>query len=161
MEQLTIRKATLDDLDILLGFEQAVIAAERPFDITIKSGDVRYYDLEGLISAPHVEIVVAESGSEIIGSGYARIESSEPYLKHLQHAYLGFMYVVPGHRGKGVNKKIIEALEQWSISQDVTEMRLEVYINNLAAIKAYEKSGFTGHMLEMRVDLSEKEEYVQ
>ena len=66
------------------------------------------------------------------------------------------MYVVPEHRGKGVNRKIVEALEQWSISKGVLEMRLEVYTNNVAAIKAYEKAGFTGHMLEMRMALSEK-----
>ena len=27
---------------------------------------------------------------------------------------LGFMYVDPKHRGKGVNKKIIEALQAWA-----------------------------------------------
>jgi ribosomal protein S18 acetylase RimI-like enzyme len=29
-------------------------------------------------------------------------------------------------------------------------MRLDVYENNIAAIKAYEKAGFTKHMVEMR-----------
>ena len=38
-----------------------MIVAERPFDETIRtSGEVRYYDLEELIAAPNVEIVVAE-----------------------------------------------------------------------------------------------------
>jgi GNAT superfamily N-acetyltransferase len=63
------------------------------------------------------------------------------------------MYVVPEYRGKGVNRKIIEVLKQWSVSQNVTEVRLEVYIKNLAAIKAYEKAGFTPHMMEMRMGL--------
>lgn len=156
MDQITIRPAALADLDTLLLFEQALIDAERPMDPTIKSGDVRYYDLEGLISAPHVEIVVAEHGSEIIGCGYARIEDSKPYLTHLQHAYLAFMYVVSEHRGKGVNGKIIETLEQWSIRHGITEMRLEVYTNNPAAIRAYEKVGFAADILEMRLRLSEK-----
>ena len=35
-----VRKATLDDLPTLLLFEQGVIEAERPFDPTIKSGDI-------------------------------------------------------------------------------------------------------------------------
>lgn len=153
MDQVTTRPSTLADLDTLLQFEQALIDAERPMDPTIKSGDVRYYDLEGLISAPNVEIVVAENGSEIVGCGYARIEDSKPYLKHRQHAYLGFMYVVPEHRGKGVNGKIIETLEQWSIEQGITVMLLEVYTNNPAAVKAYEKVGFAPNILEMKLDL--------
>ena len=151
MEQIIVRQANLDDLELLLAFEQAMIEAERPFDETIRSGDdVRYYDLEGLISSAEAEVLVAELGSEIIGSGYARIEVSDAYLSHGKHSYLGFMYVVPEHRGKGVNKMIIEALESWSQSQGVTEMRLEVYAGNSAAIKAYEKSGYDALILTMR-----------
>ncbi len=151
MEEIVIRKATLNDLETLLLFEQGVINAERPFDSTLKTEPTHYYDIKEMINASHVEIVVAEIRSEIIGSGYARIESAKPYLKHQKHAYLGFMYVVPDYRGKGVIQKIIEALKQWAISQNITEMRLEVYQNNLAAIKAYEKIGFTKHMIQMRM----------
>lgn len=147
---MLIRQASLDDLPTLLSFEQGVISAERPFDPTLKDGDIRYYDLEALIAAPHVELLVAELDSELIGCGYARIETSEPFLQHSQHAYVGFMYVEPAHRGKGVGGKIIDALKQWSLEQDVIEMRLEVYDDNLAAIRAYEKAGFQRHMLEMR-----------
>jgi len=151
MEEIVIRKATLNDLETLLLFEQGVINAERPFDSTLKTEPTHYYDIKEMINASHVEIVVAEIRSERIGSGYARIESAKPYLKHKKHAYLGFMYVVPEQRGKGVVQKIIEALKQWSVSQNITEMRLEVYQNNLAAIKAYEKIGFTKHMIQMRM----------
>jgi GNAT superfamily N-acetyltransferase len=153
MDQLIIRKATLKDLGTLLRLEQGVINAERPFDGTLKDDLIHYYDIEEMIAASSVEIVVAELDKEIIGSGYARIENAKPYLKHQNHAYLGFMYVDPGHRGNGVNKKIIEALKQWAISQNVTEIRLDVYNNNLSAIKAYEKAGFTKHMIEMRMSL--------
>src|SRR5688572_10135103 len=108
MDRLIIRPASVDDINVLLTFEKAIIEAERPFDATIRTGaDVHYYDLQALISSPDVEVIVAQSGSEIIASGYARIEASEKYLKHSRHSYLGFMYVVPEHRGKGVNKKII------------------------------------------------------
>ena len=124
MEQVIIRKATLNDLDILLVFEQGVINTERPFDPTLKKEHTNYYDIEKLITASDVEIVVAELGGEIIGSGYARIENAKPYLQHLQHAYLGFMYVVPTHRGKGINKMIMEVLETWSKAQNITELRL-------------------------------------
>lgn len=144
----------MPDLDTLLSFEQALIDFERPVDGTIKGGDIHYYDLEKMISAASVEIVVAESAGEIIGCGYASIEESKPYLTHRQHSYLGFMYVVPEHRGKGVNRQIIDKLKRWSISNGVTQMRLEVFAGNPAAIKAYEKVGFAARLLEMtaRVD---------
>jgi len=157
MNDLIIRSADITELDILLAFEQAVIEAERPFDSTIRSGpDVRYYDLEGLIASPDAEVVVAEIDSEIIGSGYAAIKPSEGYLKHSKHSYLGFMYVVPEHRGKGVIKRIIETLEAWSLSKGVTELQLEVYVENTGAIRAYEKSGYGPLIVTMRRELSEK-----
>ena len=153
MEQITTRKALLSDLEILLSFEQGIIEAERPFDSTLKEGEIHYYDIALMITVPHVEVIVAEINGELIGSAYARIEDSKIYLKHPKHVYLGFMYVKPEYRGKGVNKIIIEALKQWTISQGVTEMRLEVYNENLPAIKAYEKAGFTPNLLEMRIGL--------
>ena len=135
-------------------FEQAIIEAERPFDSTIRTeGEVRYYDLADLISSPDAEVVVAEVDSQIVASGYARIESSETYLKHDEHSYLGFMYVVPEHRGKGINGMIVYELEAWSRSRGVTEMQLEVYAANAAAIKAYEKAGYEPLILTMRKGL--------
>jgi len=44
---------------------------------------------------------------------------------------------------------ILEA--ERAFSRGVTEMRLEVYRDNLAAIKAYEKAGFSELLIEMRL----------
>ncbi|MDR6563322.1 MULTISPECIES: GNAT family N-acetyltransferase [unclassified Arcicella] len=153
MNHIIIRKATFDDLETLYRFEQGVIEAERPFDKTLKNGLIHYYDLEGMITASHIELLVADLEGELIGSGYARIEDAKPYLQHPKHGYLGFMYVDPNHRGKGVNMKIIQALKEWARSQNISELRLDVYHDNISAIKAYEKIGFSKHMIEMRLGL--------
>jgi len=153
MKPITIRKAAFSDLETLLIFEQGVINAERPFDSTLKTGHTHYYDIEKMISATDVELVVAELDHELIGCGYARIENTKPYLQHTHHAYLGFMYVVPAYRGKGINKMIMDVLAAWSTSQQISELRLDVYQNNEAAIKAYERSGFIKHMVAMKKGL--------
>ncbi|WP_295793221.1 GNAT family N-acetyltransferase [Mucilaginibacter sp.] len=153
MEHVITRKAQLSDLDTLLTFEQGIISAERPFDSTLKDGEIHYYDLGQMITAPDVEVIVAELDGEVIGSGYARIMIPKSYLKHSRYCYLGFMYTKPEHRGKGVNNKVLEALKAWALSQDIRELRLEVYHENQPALKAYEKAGFKGHLLEMRLGL--------
>ena len=156
MNEISIRKALPDDLDQLLIFEQDLIKTERPFDPAIKADPVNYYDLKTMLAASHIEVVVAETDNKIIASGYARIERSKPFLKHEKHAYLGFMYVLPEYRGKGLNKKIIDALKTWAALQNINEFRLDVYYDNASAIKAYEKIGFSKYSLEMRLNLLDK-----
>lgn len=151
MHEITIRKAALSDLETLLEFEQGVIEAERNIDSTLKSEKIYYYDLKMMIESPKVEFAVAELNNTVIGSGYARIEISKPRYNYERYVLLGFMYVVPGYRGKGVNKKIIEYLIEWAQSQKITELRLEVYAENTSAIKAYVKLGFTNDVIEMRL----------
>ncbi|RYD91493.1 MAG: GNAT family N-acetyltransferase [Sphingobacteriales bacterium] len=148
-----IRKATLNDKPTLLQFEQGVVEAERPFTPEMKAGEQQYYDLDRLLTSPDAYLVVADLNGELIASGYARIDQSKPYLKHAEEAYLGFMYVLPQHRGKGVNRLVIDGLKRWALSRKVTELRLEVYSENAPAIKAYEKFGFTPYLLQMRMGL--------
>ena len=150
MNEIIIREATAADLPALYRFEQGVINAERSFIERLKKGEVHYYDIVHMIGAPNIFLAVAEKNGELIGSGYARIEEAKHYLDHPKHAYLGFMYVEPAFRGQGINYKIIDALLQWASSQGITESVLEVYYDNLPAIKAYEKAGFSKHMITMR-----------
>jgi GNAT superfamily N-acetyltransferase len=152
-KKVIIRKAVENDLDTLLRFEQGVVTTELSFDPTLKRGPNHYYDLKQMINDPCVQLVVAECEGELIGCGYARVEKAKPYLKHDLHAYLGFMYVDPAWRGKNINQMIIESLGQWSVSKGITELRLEVYYDNLPAIKAYEKAGFSKLMIQMRMNM--------
>lgn len=145
-----IRISTLDDLPTLLTFEQGVINAERPFNPTIKDGAIHYYSIPDLINNTDSEIYVVELNKNIVACGYALIKPDRHYLKHEKQGYLGFMFVDNNYRGKGLNKQIIETLLKWCKSRDVFEIKLDVYNDNIAAIKAYEKAGFEKHMINMR-----------
>lgn len=148
-----VREATLQDIPLLLQFEQGVITAERPFDSTLKEDPIEYYDLPLLISSPDSHLLVVELGGKPVASGYARIEVSQSYNRHTHHAYLGFMYTEPEHRGKGFNQLILQALTHWSRARGITELRLEVYQDNQSAIHSYEKAGFSKHMIKMRMGI--------
>ncbi|NIF03932.1 GNAT family N-acetyltransferase [Chryseobacterium sp. Tr-659] len=146
------REATEQDLKILLEFEQGIVSAERPFNTTLIDGEIHYYDLSHFIQSPDAILIVAEENNEIIGSGYALIKKSEKdYYTFETYAYLGFMYVKPEYRGKGINKVITDELISWAKSRDISEIRLDVYAENESAVKAYEKAGFEPHLLTMRL----------
>ena len=152
MKDFLVRPATMSDLDVLLGFEQGVIKAERPFDPTLAADPISYYDLKKLIESEDAQVLVVTNGDEIIASGYARIMAARHYLDHELYSYMGFMYTSPDFRGKGINKIIIDALKKWSAAKGLKEIRLTVYDENIDAIRAYEKVGFKKYIIEMRLE---------
>ena len=152
LTDFTLREATHDDLPILLQFEQELIKAERPFDVTIQEDPVSYYDIEQMIPDDDSYVVVVEHDGKIVASGYAQTRKARHYLDHEYYSYLGFMFTLPEFRGKGLNAMIIQALKDWSDQKGLSEMRLTVYDENYPAINAYEKVGFKKHIIEMRLE---------
>jgi GNAT superfamily N-acetyltransferase len=150
---LIVREAKIKELATLLEFERGIVAAERPLTWTLKDGEIHYYDLAKLIESPLALALVAELEGELIGSGYALEKEAKDYEKNPRYAYLGFMYVRPEHRGKGVNQKILDRLLDWAKERGLVEARLEVYNENQPAVRAYEKAGFTANLVEMRMQL--------
>ena len=154
-EEILIRPAVDTDMHVLLGMEQGVITAERPFDPTIKDEQVHYYDLHGLLKNPRALVLVATYKKQIVSCGYALEKEGRSYLNHDLYAYLGFMFTIPEYRGKGINAMVIQKLKEWAYSEGLNEVRLTVYCDNAPAIRAYEKVGFKRHMIEMRLPKEE------
>ena len=152
MTEVKIKMAQEKDLPLLLTFEQGVVTEERPFNAGINEKNVRYYDLNDLLTSEQAALLVAEHQGRIVGSGYAQLRQSKDYLNHDRHAYLGFMYVLPKYRGQGINKKIINALMDWSQAKGVKDFYLDVYAGNEPAIRAYEKIGFEPSLIEMKLN---------
>ena len=152
-KNITIRPAANTDLPKLAEFLQTLVDAERPFDPTLKEGEIFYYDIQELIVDKATEIMVVESNNEIIGSGYAQIRPAKPYEKHEVFGYLGFMFVSPEFRGQGISGLLLTALKKWILDQGITEVRLQVYDENEAAVRAYEKAGFKKIVTTMRCDI--------
>ncbi len=151
---MNTREATEQDLKVLLEFEQGIVTAERPFNSTLIDGEIHYYDLLKLIQAEDAFVIIAEENDEIVASGYARIkEPDNNYSNFDRYAYLGFMYVKPEHRGKGINKLILDELMRWAKSKNISEVRLDVYSQNESAVKAYEKAGFESLLTTMRMKI--------
>lgn len=151
---LEIRAAIETEIETLLDFEKGIIEAERPFDNSLKKGEIHYYDLLDLIKSKKAEVLVALIDNEIVGSGYAKILKANLYQKYNEYAYLGFMYVKPTVRGQGINRKIVNRLIDWAHQRNLTEVRLEVYDENTIAKNAYLKAGFKPNLLEMRLEIA-------
>jgi GNAT superfamily N-acetyltransferase len=153
MNNIVIRAAVQSNLPILKGFEQGIIATERPLNDSLKTDDICYYDIGALIDADNSVVMVADDNGQVVGSGYARIKESKAHLVHDLHAYLGFMYVAPSHRGRGINQLIIQSLINWGKSQGMQNFDLDAYAQNHSAIRAYQKLGFNSSLIEMKLSI--------
>ena len=153
MTKISIRTAHLNDLEILLEFEQGVITAERPLDPFLAPGEISYYNIPELISNKDIHLIVAVSNNELVASGYLRIEASKHYHKNPKHGYIGFIFVKPSFRGKRISNLILESLKNRALEKDLKELRLDVYSNNFGAIKSYERFGFTKSLVNMKMDI--------
>jgi ribosomal protein S18 acetylase RimI-like enzyme len=155
MKEIFTRKATKEDIATLRKFEQGVIGAERSFTTLFKPDPIHYYDLQAMISDPEIHFLIAELDGFPVACGYARFEKTKHFYAAETQAYLGMMYVVPEHRGKGINSLIMNALKEIVKQRGVRELCLEVYASNFSAIKAYEKAGFKNYIRQMRMSLPE------
>lgn len=153
--KVSVRSATRHDLPTLLDFEQGIIEAERPYDHTLSPDPISYYDIGALIASPDAEVAVIEIDGDLVGSGYAKKRRSLDYVDHEYHAFLGFMYVRPEHRGKGLNKTLLNHLLDWAKLNGLPDVHLTVYPGNESALRAYEKSGFSQYLTEMRLNLDD------
>ena len=150
---MKVRPAKEEEIQVLLNFEQKLIEFEKPFDPTLKDGNISYYNILSKIKNKDSLVLVVEYNNEIIGSGFGDIIRAKPFLKHEYFTSLGFFYVKDEYRSKGVNKLIIKELIKWSKKRGVSEMILNVYDENTNAKAAYLKYGFKPNLLEMRMEI--------
>lgn len=145
MTDVILREANKDDLSTLLLFEQALIEAEKPLDEFLGDGNLKYYDIEGIIVAVHE--------CKLIASGYVRKEENKIYHKNPKHGYIGFIFVESSFRGKKISTKILGELKRWASKEELKELRLDVYNTNIPALKSYESFGFKKSLVNMRMNI--------
>lgn len=146
---MNVREATHDDIDILNRFQKDLIEYERPMAAPLKD-DAMYYDIGELIEDEKSVVVVIDQDSKPVASGYGQIRKNSNYFVDEFYGYIGFMFVEPELRGKGLSKQILEALLDWFKQRNIIDIRLQVYSENESAVKAYERGQFKAHLTEMR-----------
>jgi putative acetyltransferase len=84
---------------------------------------------------PAARFMVAVVGRTAVGCG--AIQPLDPVTVELKR-----MYVRPDHRGRGVARRLLSALEAWAVSAGYDRIRLETGILQPEAIGLYESSGY-------------------
>lgn len=119
-QPLTIRRATLEDMEVLLELEQ-LFPGDR-----IKKSSFRYF-----LTRAKADVWVVEEHGQVLGDAVVL------YRQGSRSARLYSVVVSPKARGKGVGAKLLTHCEEAAKERGCTTLRLEVREDNDAAINLY------------------------
>jgi len=123
---MSVRAASLDDLDAIEALEIAVFPSDR----------LSRRSLRSFIGAAHRPLFVAKFGP--ILAGYALIA----LRKGGRSARLYSLAVDPARGRRGVGRALLQACERYARAHNRNSLRLEVRYDNDSAIALYEKTGY-------------------
>jgi len=122
-----IRRATLTDLPALLALERSAFTTDH-----LSPRQYRQH-----LASPKAIVLVAVDASGLLGTAlvFFRRESDLARLYSIAVAH--------GARGRGVGEALLTAVEQAARQRGARRMRLEVHQGNAAAMRLYERRGYT------------------
>ena len=136
---VSIRTATSDDIDIVLGFILALAEYEKLSHEVRAERDVLAYHLFGPI--PMAEVLIAERDDTAVG--FALFFHNFSTFEGRPGIYLEDLFVVPEARGSGAGKALLTRLAQIAIERGCARLEWSVLKWNTPAIDFYRAIGAT------------------
>ena len=148
---LTYKKATLEDVDILTATRIEVLRAANKLSDDVDMSEVKkqsydYYN-KALRNGTHIAYLVFDI-SRVIGAGGVSFFQVMPTYHNPsgKKAYIMNMYTSPEYRRRGIAYKVLDMLVKDAKSMGISAISLEATVMGLPL---YEKYGFTKMKNEM------------
>ena len=93
-------------------------------------------------------LLVARDEGVLVGFVTFDVETG-PYAQDATRGVVRNVFVVPGHRDRGVGSALLAAAEAELADRGVDVVRLEVLADNDAAMRFYRRAGYEPHRIEM------------
>jgi ribosomal-protein-alanine acetyltransferase len=123
---LVFRLAMVEDLPALLELEQHCFTTDR----------LNRRSFQWMITRAHGQLLVAQRGEHLVG--YAVVL----FHRGTSLARLYSIAITTDARGSGLGKQLLQRIETCALEHDCAYLRLEVRIDNPAAIALYERNGY-------------------
>lgn len=123
---LVFRLAVIEDLPALLELEQRCFTTDR----------LNRRSFQWMITRAHGQLLVAQRGAHLVG--YAVVL----FHRGTSLARLYSIAIATDARGSGLGKQLLQRIEACALEHDCAYLRLEVRIDNPAAIALYERNGY-------------------
>lgn len=144
MEKIEIRKALLDDLEIVRSLNNELFKLEKEkYDSTLVQdwplSEVGKQYFEDLIINHYV--IVAEKDDKIVGYLAGSINEKGSY-EEIQYGEINNMLVDSNYRGYGIGKLLIDNFKKYCKDNNINNLKVIASAKNIKAIEFYKKNGF-------------------
>ena len=156
--ELTIREATIDDLESVLELNRKLFEYE--YENHDKSLDLEWtfseegkkYFKERILSKDSLVIVAVLKG-EVVGYLCGSITEGEFFRKIGKVAELENTFVLEEHRRKGIGTKLFRRFLDWCRARGVERVKVYAYSDNKNAISFYRKNGFKDYVVYLEMEI--------
>jgi putative acetyltransferase len=112
----------------------ALVAALDRYLLSLYAAEHTHLLSPRVLAQPNTVFCLARLDGTAVGCGAARFCSGYVEVKR--------MYVVPAWRGRGIARVVLKWLEDQALYTGYATVRLETGVNNTAAVRLYETSGY-------------------
>jgi ribosomal protein S18 acetylase RimI-like enzyme len=126
LDVMTVRAATLEDVDAILALETATFAQD----------SLSRRALRRFVVKPERPVLVARSGPRLVGYASLAARAGGRACRIYSIA------VDPAYMRRGVGRELVNACDRWARARGLQALRLEVRYDNAPAIGLYQKLGF-------------------
>ena len=140
-----LRPATLQDLDAVCALWVNLMQEHEDLDprfVMAQDAPKRWRnDYPAWIDDGTRRILLAEQQGLIVGFIQAHRHAEPPIFEEVPEVYIDEIYTIPGVRGQGVGRKLLDAILQWAGRLGARQLRLGVLTANKKGIKFWEAAG--------------------
>ncbi len=91
-------------------------------------------------------VLVAECDDQF--AGFIHLQNKADHFTNESVGYIADIAVHPGHEGKGVAGRLLDAAQEWAIGQGMRTITLQVFEGNHRAARLYERHGFSRDVIQ-------------
>jgi ribosomal protein S18 acetylase RimI-like enzyme len=156
---MEIRRAKSEDVPMLGRLAALLVKEHHDFDSqrfiapTERTPSSYGAFLGSQIASPQASVLVADDRGQVIGYAYATIEEHNFLALRGPAGVLQDLLVAPEHRGRGVGRRLLEAMLAHLKSRQVPRVVLSTAEQNELAQRLFASAGFRRTMIEMTREL--------
>jgi ribosomal protein S18 acetylase RimI-like enzyme len=154
---LEIRRATIDDLELIKEIKLEAKASERTYNKSLKpieqTKELYFSYLKSDLENSDRAVFIAIDQDKPVGIITGRIYTTLLIRRLPKKGHISNLFIEPTHRKKGLASKLANELLNWFKTEGIEDVHLGAALQNDPALQMFKKLGFQEYAIEMKKSL--------